>query len=62
MSLESVGAEDYKFENKNKNLGMWSQTEVSLPDLCNWRLEATLAATSITYLNLYLSYKRSTGG
>ncbi len=35
MSLESasVGSEDYKFGNE-KNLGVWSQKEVSLPDLC----------------------------
>lgn len=45
MSLESgsVGAEDYKFENE-KNLWVWSYA----PHLY-LRLEATLAATSITH-------------
>ncbi len=58
MSLEAASV-DYKFENE-KNLLVWIQKVVILPDLrsqllvsaSGWGLEATLAATSITHLNL----------
>lgn len=60
----SGGFEHYKFENE-KNLEVWSQREVSLPDLCilllisAWgeQLEATLAATRLQHT--LFSYKEN---
>ncbi len=39
MDQINLGAEDYKFDNE-KNLGVWSQEGVRLPDLCSLLLNS----------------------